>query len=252
MKWYKDRPDEGDFVVVKITDIQDNSAYADLEKYEDLEGLIHISEVSRSWVQDVGSEIDEGEKTVAQVLESDDGSLNLSLKRVNDKNKRDAMEKWKKERKAESFLEGVSERLEMDLDEVYEEIGFPMQRKFGTSFRGFEISEAEEEKLLEILSEEQVEAVKEVAREKITMRQEKLEGTMEMSFPQEDGVERIKSSLSGVQEDGVEVSYLSAPEYSITAWGRTQDLAKKRIDEAVRSVRSAVEDRDGSFNFSRG
>jgi len=49
MRWYKDRPDVGDFVVVTITDVDKNSAYADLDEYEDVSGLIHISEVSRSW-----------------------------------------------------------------------------------------------------------------------------------------------------------------------------------------------------------
>jgi translation initiation factor 2 alpha subunit (eIF-2alpha) len=89
-----------------------------------------------------------------------------------------------------------------------------------------------------------------VANENIAMRQEKLEGVIEMTFSHGDGVERIKKAFSDI-EDGIEVSYISAPEYSITAWGRTQELAKKRIDEAVRSVREKVDDLDGSFEFSR-
>jgi len=85
MRWYKDRPDVGDFVVVTITDVDKNSAYADLDEYEDVSGLIHISEVSRSWVQDVSKEISEGEKTVAQVVDVEEGSsIDLSLKRVNE------------------------------------------------------------------------------------------------------------------------------------------------------------------------
>jgi translation initiation factor 2 subunit 1 len=250
MRWYKDEPEEGDFVVVNITDVQKNSAYAELEEYEDVEGLIHISEVSRSWVQDIRKELDEGEKTVAQVIDTEGDNFTLSLKRVNDKNKRDAMQRWKKEQKAEKFIEDLAERLGKDKDEVYEEIGFKMQREFGSSFHGFEISEAEEEKLLELFDEETVEAIQEVANENIAMRQEKLEGVIEMTFSQGDGVERIKKAFSDI-EDGIEVSYISAPEYSITAWGRTQELAKKRIDEAVRSVREKVDDLDGSFEFSR-
>jgi translation initiation factor 2 subunit 1 len=250
MRWYKDEPEEGDFVVVNITDVQKNSAYAELEEYEDVEGLIHISEVSRSWVQDIRKEMDEGEKTVAQVIDTEGDNFTLSLKRVNDRNKRDAMQRWKKEQKAEKFIEDLAERLGKDKDEVYEDIGFEMQREFGSSFHGFEISEAEEEKLLELFDEETVEAIQEVANENIAMRQEKLEGVIEMTFSHGDGVERIKKAFSDI-EDGIEVSYISAPEYSITAWGRTQELAKKRIDEAVRSVREKVDDLDGSFEFSR-
>lgn len=250
MRWYKDKPEEGDFVVVTLADVDKNSAYADLEEYEDVTGLIHISEVSRSWVQDIRKELDEGEKTVAQVIDTEGDTPTLSLKRVNDKKKRDTMQRWKKEQKAEKFIKDLSEKLGKENEEVYEDIGFKMQKEFGTSFHGFEIAEAEEERLLEMFDEDIVEMIQEVARENIDLKQEKLEGTLEMTFPQGDGLERIKESLEDIEE-GVEVKYISAPEYSITAWGRTQELAKKRIDSAVRQVREKVDDLDGNFEFSR-
>ena len=250
MRWYKDKPDEGDFVVVTLTDVDKNSAYADLEEYGDIQGLIHISEVSRSWVQDIRKELDEGEKTVAQVIDTEGDTPTLSLKRVNDKKKRDTMQRWKKEQKAEKFIEDLADKLGQDKEDVYEDIAFEMQKEFGTSFHGFEIAEAEEDRLLEMFDEEVVEKIQEVSRENIDLRQEKLEGKIEMSFPQGDGLERIKDALSEVEE-GVEIKYISAPEYSITAWGRTQELAKKRIDSVVRTVREKVDDLDGQFEFSR-
>ncbi|WP_414838078.1 S1 RNA-binding domain-containing protein [Candidatus Nanosalina sp. VS9-1] len=250
MRWYKDRPEEGDFVVVTLTDVDKNSAYADLEEYEDVEGLIHISEVSRSWVQDMTKELSEGEKNVAQVIDAEGDTVTLSLKRVNDNNKRDTMERWKKEQKAESFIEDLAEKLDREVDDVYEDIGFRMQEEFGSSFYGFEISEAEEEKLQNLFDEDVVAAIQDVARDNIDLKQEKLEGTLELSFPQGDGVERIKEVLSDIN-DGVEVKYISAPEYSITAWGRTQELAKKRIDNSVRNIREKVDELDGNFEFSR-
>ena len=250
MKYYKDQPDEGDFVVAELTDIDQNSAYADLEKYDDVNGLIHISEVSRSWVQDMRKELDEGEKTVAQVIDTEGDSLTLSLKRVNDKKKRDIMERWKKEQKAEKFIESLADKLEKDKDEVYKQVGFKLQEEFETSFHISEIAEAEEDLLNEMFDEKIVEEIQEVSREKIDLKQEKLEGKIEMTFPQGDGLKRIKKSLNDIDE-GVEISYISAPEYSVTAWGRTQELAKKRIDSVVKTVRSKVDNQDGQFEFSR-
>ncbi|MFB6242450.1 MAG: S1 RNA-binding domain-containing protein [Candidatus Nanosalina sp.] len=250
MRWYKKNPEEGDFVVVTLTDVDKNSAYAKLEEYEDVEGLIHISEVSRSWVQDIRKELDEGEKKVAQVIDTEGDKPTLSLKRVNEKNKRDTMQRWKKEQKAEKFIEKLADRLGKDKEEIYEEVAFPMQEEFGSSFHGFEISVAEEDRLLELFDEETVEAIQEVAEENINLKQEKLEGTLQLFFPQGDGLERIKDVLKDVQE-GVEIKYISAPEYSIKAWGPTQEVAKDRIDDAIRNVRDKVEDIDGNFDFSR-
>ncbi|MFB6204236.1 MAG: S1 RNA-binding domain-containing protein [Candidatus Nanohaloarchaea archaeon] len=250
MRWYKDKPDEGDFVVVTLTDVDKNSAYADLDEYPEQTGLIHISEASRSWVQDMRKELDEGEKTVAQVLEVEDGNISLSLKRVNDKQKRDTMERWNKERKAEGFMEQLAEELGMDTREAYEEIGFDMQREFGSSFHGLEISVAEEDRLKELFDEEVVDAIQEVAKENIDLKQEKLEGELEISFSQGDGIERIKESLENSPE-GVKIEYMSAPRYSVTAWGRTQKLAKKRMDRTIEQLREKVDDLGGEFEFEK-
>lgn len=250
MRWYKDRPEVGDFVVVTITDADKNSAYAELDEYEDVTGLIHISEVSRSWVQDVSKELSEGEKTVAQVIEADEDTLDLSLKRVNDNQKRDAMQRWNKEKKADKFVQELADRLGEEKEDLYEEVVFPMQEEFGSAFTGFEIAVGREEDLLEMFDEETVEAIQEVAKDNINLKQEKLEGEIEVRFNQGDGAERIRKTFSE-SGDGVEVNYVSAPKYSITAWGRNMDLAKERMDEAVKKFREKAEELDGEFEFEK-
>lgn len=251
MKWYKDIPDEGDLVVITLTDIDQNSAYAELDEYEDLTGLIHISEVSRSWVQDINKELSEGEKTVAQVVEAEDeNNISLSIKRVNDKQKREAMSRWNKEQKAEEFIEQVAEKLGMDKETAIEEIAFPMQRKFDSSFHGFEISVGKEDQLEDLFDEETLEAVQEVAEDNIDLKKEKLEGEIELRFNQSNGLERIKKAVANDHE-GVEIKYVSAPNYSITAWGRTKELAKKKMDKTLDQVRSKAEELDGEFEFSK-
>lgn len=234
-------------MVVEITDVDKNSAYADLEEYDDIRGLIHISEASRSWVQDLTKELSEGEKTVAQVVDTED-TIGLSLKRVNNNQKRETMERWRKEQKAEDFIGDLEEKI--DVDSIYEDVVFPLQEELGSSFQGFEISIAEEERLKDFLSDEVVEAIQEVARENIDLKQEKFEGELDVEFYQGDGLERIKEAFEEPGE-GVEVKCISAPNYSIEAWGRTQELAKKRMDDAVEKIRSKVEELDGEFEFSK-
>lgn len=250
MRWYKDRPEVGDFVVVTITDVDKNSAYAKLDEYEDVTGLIHISEVSRSWVQDVSKELGEGEKTVAQVIDDSESTVDLSLKRVNDNQKRDAMSHWNKEKKADKFVEELADKLGREKEELYEDVVFPLQEEFGSAFTGFEIAVGKEEQLLEMFDEEVVEAIQEVAKEHINLKQEKLEGEVELTFEHGDGVDRIKEVFTEINE-GVEVRYVSAPKYAITAWGRNQKLAKERMDEAVKVFQEKADELGGEFSFSK-
>ncbi len=251
MRWYKERPEEGDLVVVTITDIEKNSAYAELDEYEDKKGLIHISEVSRSWVQDVGKELKEGEKTVAQVIgDEGEGTLDLSLKRVNEKQKKDAMARWNREKKADKFVRQLAKELGKDVEALYEEVVFPMQREFGSSFTGFEISVGEEEKLEDMFDAEMTEAIQKVASDNINLKQEKFEGEIRLEYQQGDGIDRVKETFSDLG-DGIEIKYISAPKYGITAWGRNTELAKKRMDTAVEKIRQKADELGTEVEFSR-
>lgn len=248
MLWYKDEPDEGDFVVVNITDVEKNSVYADLEEYEDETGLIHISELTRSWIQDASEVVSEGEKEVAQVVEIDDGSVSLSLKRVNDSKKKEVMERWNKEQKVEDFVEEIQSKKDMSRSDILEEIIFPLQKELGSSFKGFEEANGREQKIVDIIGEENTNVVQEVAKEQINLRQEKLEAVVKVSFNQGDGIKRIHEVFEKVPE-GVDASYMSAPEYQITAWGRNSELAKKRINKFKNQARKVVQNKNGNFEF---
>ncbi|MFB6209535.1 MAG: S1 RNA-binding domain-containing protein [Candidatus Nanohaloarchaea archaeon] len=249
MKWYKNRPDLGDYVVVTITDVDQNSVYAELDEYDGISGLIHISEIARDWVQDASDEIEESEKTVVQVIEDEGDTMDLSLKRVNEKQKRETMEKWNKEQKAEEFLEDLSEKSGEDKEDLYEKVVFPLQKEFGTSFHGFELAVGKKEKMEEMFGEEIAGALAEVAEENINLRQEKLEVEIEVEYPQGDGIDRIRDTFKDME--AVEVKYVSAPKYAITAWGRNQELAKKRMDRAVEEFREKAGELGGDFEFSK-
>ena len=251
MRSYKDTPDKGEMVVVNIEDINPHSVYVSLEEYPEKNGLIHISEVARSWVRDIRKHVSEGEKTVAQVIEPEDdsGSIGLSLKRVNDKKKSDKMKEWNKERKAEKFLKKVADRVEEDYEKVYEEVSFPLQKEFGNTFDGFEESLVDEEAIKDAIPEKYVGAVKEVAKDNISLKKVKLEGDLEITVPSGDGLSKIKEAL--IVGEGVEVSYISAPKYKIQVWGRNQKQAKKLMKSTVQDIEEKIDKADGSFSFQR-
>ncbi len=251
MRSYKERPEEGGLVVIEVKDINPHSIYADLEEFPDQEGLIHISEVSRSWVRDIKKHISEGEKTVAHVLETEEDSdtINLSLKRVSDKQKKEKMQDWNREKKADEFIDKVTDKLDEDREEVYENVAFPLQKEFGNTFDGFEEALANPERVKEIIDNEYVDAVIDVAEDNITLKQVKLEGELDVEIPSGDGVERIKKALATGEH--IEVSYISAPRYRITAWGRNKEQAKKRINQARQDIRSKVEEQGGTFSFEQ-
>jgi len=252
MRSYKERPEEGSLVVIEIEEINPHSVYATLDEHPDVEGLLHISEVSRSWVRDIRKHLDEGEKTVAMVLEEDDddaSTLNLSLKRVNDKQKREKMQEWNKEKKADKFIEKVTDQLDKDFDTVYEEVAFPLQKEFSNTFDGFEEAVVDQDAVADVIDEEYLKTVIEVAKNNISLKQVKLEGELSIEVPTGDGLQTIKEALE--VSEGVDINYISAPQYTIEVWGRNQEQAKERMDETTDTIRDRIEAAGGTFSFER-
>lgn len=251
MRRYEEKPDEGSLVVIEIEDINPHSVYGKLEEYPGKEGLIHISEVSRSWVRDIKKHVKEGEKEVALVLgEEDSGQLSLSLKRVNEKQKREKMQEWNKEKKADKFIEKVAEKVGEEPEELYEKLAFPLQEEFGNTFDGFEAAVVDRKEVEELIDEKYIDAVAEVAEKNISLKRVKLEGEMEIEVPSGTGIKVIKNALA-TEKDGVEISYISAPKYEINVWGRNQEQAKKRMENQVDEIRDRIEEANGVFSFQR-
>lgn len=72
--------DVGAIVEGKITGITKFGAFVEIEK--GVNGLVHISEISDSYVTDVADFLEKGDVVKAKVLSTDDGKISLSLKAV--------------------------------------------------------------------------------------------------------------------------------------------------------------------------
>ena len=74
---------KGDYVVCSVTGIEKYGIFVELDN--DYSGLIHISEISNSYIKDIDTFTNVGDKIRAKVLEvdKDNKQLKLSIKNVN-------------------------------------------------------------------------------------------------------------------------------------------------------------------------
>src|SRR4030043_180785 len=112
-------PEAGDLVIATIQSVTDYGAYAKLDEY-DKQGLLHISEISSSWIRNIRDFVREGQKVVLKVLRVDmeKGHIDLSLRRVTKRERIEKIMVWKKDRKADALLRGVAEKLGMTFEEA--------------------------------------------------------------------------------------------------------------------------------------
>src|SRR3989338_2481000 len=104
-------PEDGELVLCTVTKVQSHSVFVRLDEF-DKGGMIHISEVSPGRIRNIRDFVKEDKIVVCQVLRvsRERGYIDLSLRRVNDNQKRKKLEEIKQEQKAEKIIINSSQR----------------------------------------------------------------------------------------------------------------------------------------------
>jgi len=113
-------PSKGEIVIGTVTRVMDFGAFVSLDEYENKEGLVHISEVAPGWIKDIRDYVKKGQKVVCKVLDVNPkrGHIDLSIKDVNERQRREKIQEWKSEQRAFKWLEIAGEKVGIDRTEL--------------------------------------------------------------------------------------------------------------------------------------
>jgi translation initiation factor 2 subunit 1 len=243
-------PEVGDLVIATIETVTDYGAYARLDEYEK-RGLLHVSEISSSWIRNIHDFVRDGQKLVVKVLRVDmgKGHIDLSLRRVTKRERIEKVLSWKKERKADGLLRGVAEKLGLTIDEVYQKAGAVVEQKFDL-YEGFEKAALEgPEPLIEIgMPEIFAKAFSEVAQERIHVKMVKVKGILEMHAVKPNGIKVIKEAFHEAKAEKIKDAkitfyVIAAPKYNIEVqaenYKRAEEVMQKTADTIITNIAKA-------------
>jgi len=253
-------PESGDLVLASIQRITDYGAYATLDEYGK-EGLLHVSEISSGWVRNIRDFVREGQKVVLKVLRvnTEKRHIDLSLRRVSRRDRREKVLSWKRERKADSLLRSVSEKLKMPPEEVHTKTGALLEEKFGGIYEGLEKAAREgPEPLIEAgLLKDLATTIAEVAKEKIKLPLVKVKGTMELQCLKPNGVVYIRDALLSAQkiekpeEVKIHLYVVAAPKYAIEVMAEDYKEAEKILQKASEAAIKTITKAGGTGVLQR-
>ena len=254
-------PESGDLVIASVQRITDYGAYVTLDEYGK-EGLLHVSEVASGWVRNIRDFVREGQKTVLKVLrvQTEKGHVDLSLRRVSGHERREKILSWKKERKAESLLRTVAEKLGVPFEELYGKTGAEIEEKFGGIYEGFERAALEgPDPLIEAgLPKDIVVVIAEVAKDKIRPPMVKVRGVLELRCSKPRGIIDIREALLSVQKlekernASVHLYAVAAPKYAIEVHAEDYKEAEKMLQKAAEAAIKSITNAGGAGVFERG
>jgi len=254
----KNIPDKGELVVCTVVKAKGFGAFVKLEEYPDTEGFIHIKEVAPGWVKNIRNHVKEGQKIVCKVMDVDSskGYIDLSLKRVNEHQRREKIQQWKNERKAEKLFQMVADKIGKSSDECFEEFGKELVKKYGSLYEAFEEVAYDNDALVKDgFSGEWIDAFMEVARENIIIPFVTITGYVEIFSPERNGVEHIREALKKIEKKDEEVTvtvkYVSAPIYRIDVTAPDYKTAEKELKECAEKGVEYIKKHGGTGTFKR-
>ncbi|MHA1298473.1 MAG: translation initiation factor IF-2 subunit alpha [Candidatus Helarchaeota archaeon] len=262
----KEWPDVGELVVGTVVRVERHGAYVILDEYMKKEGLIHISEISSSWIRNIRRFVREKQKVVARVLRVNPqkGHIDLSLRRVSQEDKKKKIQNWKRDQKAEILLRmAAEERTKLGepktIEDAFKEFGVIFKKKFGSIFNGFEEIKEKGESALKTLKipENWIPIILKLAKTQVESPFVKVSGILKLRSFDPDGVEKIRDALIKAMElpteqnTEIDIFLDGAPRYRLEVKGKTYKIAEKYLSKAAEIAVSTIKASGGEGTFSK-
>lgn len=264
-------PREGEFLIGKIKQVENQYVYVDLVDYTGLvseefaKGFIHISEISSRWIKNIRNYVRIGQRVVLRVLRVDPqkGHVDLSLRRVNSAQKENRLKEWKYAVKFENLLQFLieTEGINLTLDQAYDLIGWSVLNQFDSYQEALEVLKESGIEILDDLegvSEEVKKILLKIIEENVKISTVNISGKIRLSFNSENGIDQIKESLieaKGIIESketrSINISYIAAPLYQLEIITKDYLDAENILSDALEIIEQKAEQYNGSFEFIR-
>jgi translation initiation factor 2 subunit 1 len=249
----RDWPDEGELVVCTVENVRDFVAFVSLDEYGGRQGLIPISEIATGWIKYIRDHIREGQKIVCKVLHVDTrrGHIDLSLKDVNEHQRREKIREWKNESKAKKWIGFAATAAGIPP----ETIESALMKEYGSFYGAFEeIVLGDRGTLAKLgIDTKAQEALINVATSNVKIPRVTVTGILELTSNKPDGVNVIRRALRSAEPkiDGVEIEllYVGAPNYRIKATAPDYKTAEKALEKAASSAVGVLERSGGEGKF---
>eukprot|EP00802_Teleaulax_amphioxeia_P004534 Tamp_04538.p1 GENE.Tamp_04538~~Tamp_04538.p1 ORF type:complete len:493 (-),score=130.97 Tamp_04538:1777-3138(-) len=250
-------PDVEETVVVLVKRIDVMGVYVNLIEYDDTEGMILLSELSRRRIRSVKKLINVGRQEVALVLrvDKDKGYIDLSKRRVSPEDIDTIEERFNKSKSVHSIMRNLATTQRRDVEDLYESFGWELAAEYGHILEAFK-------KLLTdgsildkyTMSEDVKEALKKNVAMRLTPQPVKVRSDFEVTCFAYEGIDAIKAALtkgieSGTEMNPITVRLIAPPLYVMTCNTLEQDIGIDMLTKALENVKSEIEARGGEMTI---
>jgi translation initiation factor 2 subunit 1 len=256
-RFYRPRfPKVDELVMVQVLHVDHVGANVSLLEYNNIEGLIMLTEMSRKRIRSVTKLTRVGRKEVVVVIRVDEskGYLDLSKKQVTPEDIKECEEKYKKGKFVNNILRHVAQTTGTDIEFLYESIGWPLYEKYEHALEGFRLAVDQPEKVLEGLqmTPEVKASLLTVIKNRLAPQAIKIRADFSVTCFEYEGIDAIKAALTAgmqleTEQIKIKIRLIAAPLYVmvLSTVDRTEGLGL--ANSSLRKIAEEIKARGGNY-----
>ncbi|XP_052096538.1 eukaryotic translation initiation factor 2 subunit 1-like [Mytilus californianus] len=259
-------PEVEDVVMVNVRSIAEMGAYVHLLEYNNIEGMILLSELSRRRIRSINKLIRVGRSECVVVIrvDKDKGYIDLSKRRVSPEEVCKCEEKFAKAKAVNSILRHVGELMKYStseqLEDLYKKTAWYFDEKYkkpGAAYEAFKHAVTNPEILDECdIDDETKEVLIDNIKRRLTPQAVKIRADIEVACTNYEGVDAVKRALKkglalSTESMPIKINLIAPPLYVMTTstLERTEGMAL--LNKAIATIKEDIEEAGGIFNIQQ-
>ena len=232
--------EEGDLVLCTVEKVERTVVFVKINlNREEVDGSIVMSEIAPGRIRNIRDYVVPKKKIVCKVLRiSSRGNIELSLRRVTPKERKEVTEQHKQERNYSNMLKSIlGKKAEEIIKKILEkERIFDFFESIGENPEKLEktFGKTDAKKILEILKTQKKKSA--VIKKEISLK-----------FSSSNGLSLIKDIFADLKS--VEIKYISAGKYTIKSEAEDIKKADKNLKEVLEKIEKRVKNSEGEFSI---
>jgi translation initiation factor 2 subunit 1 len=248
--------------MVNVRSIAEMGAYVSLQEYDNIEGMIMLSELTRRRIRSINKLVRIGRSECVAVIRVDEekGYIDLSKRRVSPEEIQKCEEKFSKAKTVNSILCNVARKLEYtseQLEGLYDRTAWKFEDKTGIPGSSYEIFKkaVTDVKILDecSLSDEEKENLLLNIQHRLTPQPVKIRSDIEVSCYGYEGIDAVKNALKdglarSTDEMPIKINLIAPPQYVVTTTTLDRAEGIAQLNSVLQVIRESIEESDGNFN----
>ncbi|KAJ4317456.1 eukaryotic translation initiation factor 2 subunit alpha [Neodidymelliopsis sp. IMI 364377] len=249
-RFYEEKyPEVESFVMVNVKQIAEMGAYVKLLEYDNIDGMILLSELSRRRIRSIQKLIRVGRNEVVVVLrvDKDKGYIDLSKRRVSPEDIVKCEERYNKSKMVHSIMRHVAEKTQTPIEEIYQTIGWPLNKKYGHSIDAFKLSITNPEVWNDVTFPNDVvkEELQSYIGKRLTPQPTKVRSDIEVTCFGYEGIDAVKEALRTAEakntpDNQVKVKLVSPPLYVLTSQCLDKNVGITTLEQAIEDIKASI------------